>query len=63
MAKVKGDKTFFHGKSESIGVLLINLGTPTEPTTSAVRKYLRQFLSDTRVIEIPRLAWLPIYTV
>lgn len=60
MAKVKGDKTFFHGKSESIGVLLVNLGTPEEPTTSAVRKYLAQFLFDSRVIEIPRLVWLPI---
>ncbi len=60
MAKVKGDKTFFHGKSESTGILLVNLGTPDEPTTSAVRKYLRQFLSDSRVVEIPRLVWLPI---
>ncbi|MEE9326509.1 MAG: ferrochelatase [Cocleimonas sp.] len=58
--KIKGDKTFFHGKSESIGVLLINLGTPEEPTTKSVRKYLRQFLSDSRVVEIPRLVWLPI---
>ncbi len=60
MPKIKGDKTFFHGKSESIGVLLINLGTPEEPTTKSVRKYLRQFLSDSRVVEIPRLIWLPI---
>lgn len=60
MAKVKGDKTFFHGKSESTGVLLVNLGTPEEPTTSAVRKYLAQFLSDSRVVEIPRLVWLPL---
>lgn len=60
MAKVKGNKTFFHGKSESTGVLLVNLGTPDEPTTSAVRKYLRQFLSDPRVVEIPRFVWLPI---
>lgn len=60
MAKIKGDKTFFHGKSESTGVLLVNLGTPEEPTTSAVRKYLAQFLSDPRVIEIPRPVWLAI---
>lgn len=60
MPKIKGDKTFFHGKSESIGVLLVNLGTPEEPTTKSVRKYLRQFLSDSRVVEIPRLVWLPI---
>lgn len=60
MAKVTGDSTFFHGKTESMGVLLVNLGTPEEPTTSAVRKYLREFLSDPRVVEIPRLVWLPI---
>ena len=60
MAKVKSDKTFFHGKSESTGVLLINLGTPQEPTKSSVRRFLKQFLSDGRVIEIPKLVWLPI---
>jgi ferrochelatase len=42
------------------GVLLVNLGTPEAPTPSAVRKYLREFLSDPRVVELPRLAWLPI---
>jgi ferrochelatase len=41
-------------------VLLVNLGTPTAPTASAVRSYLREFLSDPRVVELPRLAWLPI---
>jgi protoporphyrin/coproporphyrin ferrochelatase len=39
------------------GVLLINLGTPEAPTTPAVRKYLREFLSDPRVVEIPRPLW------
>lgn len=42
------------------GVLLINLGTPDAPTPKAVRAYLREFLSDPRVVEIPRLVWLPI---
>jgi ferrochelatase len=46
-----------HGR---IGVLLINLGTPDAPEAAAVRRYLAEFLSDPRVIEIPRLAWLPI---
>jgi ferrochelatase len=41
-------------------VLLVNLGTPDAPTPVAVRRYLRQFLSDPRVIEIPRALWLPI---
>ena len=40
-----------------IAVLLINLGTPDAPTAPAVRRYLRQFLSDPRVIEIPRFLW------
>jgi ferrochelatase len=39
------------------GVLLIQLGTPDAPTASALRRYLRQFLSDPRVIEAPRLPW------
>ena len=43
-----------------IGVLLINLGTPDAPEPRAVRRYLRQFLSDRRVVEIPPLAWQPI---
>jgi len=41
-------------------VLLVNLGTPEAPTPSAVRTYLARFLSDRRVIEIPRAIWLPI---
>ncbi|MDG6881367.1 Ferrochelatase [Phocoenobacter uteri] len=43
-----------------IGVLLVNLGTPDEPTPVAVKKYLKEFLSDPRVIDLPRLSWLPI---
>jgi ferrochelatase len=43
-----------------IGVLLTNLGTPDAPDAPAVRRYLAQFLSDRRVVEIPRFAWLPI---
>ena len=40
-----------------VGVLLVNLGTPDAPTTGAVRRYLKEFLSDRRVVEIPRLVW------
>ncbi len=43
-----------------LGVLLVNLGTPDAPTPSAVRRYLAEFLSDRRVVEISRLIWLPI---
>jgi ferrochelatase len=43
-----------------VGVLLINLGTPNRPEAGAVRLYLKEFLSDPRVIEIPQLVWQPI---
>jgi ferrochelatase len=43
-----------------VGVLLINLGTPDAPTPPAVRRYLAEFLSDRRVVEIPPLVWQPI---
>jgi protoporphyrin/coproporphyrin ferrochelatase len=46
-----------HGRT---GVLLINLGTPDAPTAPAVRRYLAQFLTDPRVIEIPFLLWRPV---
>jgi ferrochelatase len=42
------------------GVLLINLGTPQTPTREAVREYLKEFLSDPRVVEIPAIVWQPI---
>lgn len=43
-----------------LGVLLINLGTPDTPNTGAVKRYLRQFLSDQRVIELNKWLWWPI---
>jgi len=48
---------FKHGLLESTGILLVNLGTPEAPTASAVRRFLKQFLSDPRVIEYPRWLW------
>jgi ferrochelatase len=42
------------------GVLLVNLGTPDAPTPAAIRRYLREFLSDRRVVELPRALWLPL---
>ncbi|MEL0615562.1 ferrochelatase [Cobetia marina] len=42
------------------GVMLVNLGTPEAPTPKAVRRYLAEFLGDVRVIDLPRLLWLPI---
>lgn len=52
-------KVRFHQPANTsvTGVLLVNLGTPDAPTTAATRKYLAQFLSDTRVIEIPKFLW------
>jgi len=45
---------------QKVGVLLINLGTPDAPHATAVRRYLAEFLSDPRVVEIPAIAWKPI---
>lgn len=54
------EPSFKHGSVAKLGVLLINLGTPDAPTAKALRPYLKQFLSDPRVIEIPRALWSPI---
>jgi protoporphyrin/coproporphyrin ferrochelatase len=48
---------FRHDAPESLGVLLLNLGTPEAPTVTAVRRYLAEFLWDPRVVEIPRPIW------
>jgi ferrochelatase len=54
------EPAFVHGSLSRIAVLLVNLGTPAAPDAGAVRRFLRQFLSDPRVVEIPRLIWWPI---
>jgi ferrochelatase len=48
---------FTHDQPAKTGVLITNLGTPDAPTTTALRRYLNEFLSDPRVIELPRLLW------
>ncbi|MEW6019283.1 MAG: ferrochelatase [Pseudomonadota bacterium] len=48
---------YTHGQSAKTGILLVNLGTPEAPTKQALRPYLKQFLSDPRVVEIPRAIW------
>ena len=53
----KTEPGFTHGVPEKTGILLINLGTPDAPTAQAVRPYLKEFLGDPRVVEIPRLIW------
>lgn len=48
---------FQHGQADSLGILVVNLGTPDDPSPAAVRRYLDEFLSDPRVVEKPRLLW------
>lgn len=57
MACFKPEPPYIHGTSPRIGILLLNLGTPDAPTAPALRRYLKQFLSDRRVVEIPRAVW------
>ncbi len=56
----QAEPAYAHGAPARIGILLVNLGTPEAPTAVAVRRYLKEFLSDPRVVEIPRLLWWPI---
>jgi ferrochelatase len=51
------EPAFAHGTPARTGILLVNLGTPDAPTAKAVRPYLKEFLSDPRVVEIPRAIW------
>jgi ferrochelatase len=56
--RFKGQTEYDHkGAPPGTGVLLTNLGTPDEPSPPALRRYLKEFLSDPRVVEIPRLIW------
>lgn len=55
-----GQPDFRHGSAERCAVVLVNLGTPSAPNARAIRRYLAEFLSDPRVIELPRALWLPI---
>lgn len=60
MSAYRPEPAFSHDRPRRIGVLLVNLGTPQAPTASAVRRFLAEFLSDPRVVEIPRFAWKPL---
>ena len=57
MPKYESSPPFEHGLPESLGVLVVNLGTPAAPTTADVRRYLAEFLWDPRVVELPRPLW------
>ncbi len=60
MTAYQGQSGFRHDARSCLGVLLTNLGTPDEPTPRALRRYLAEFLADPRVVETPRMVWLPI---
>ena len=53
----RNNPEFDHGQPGRVGVLISNLGTPTEPTATGVRPFLSEFLSDPRVVEVPRPLW------
>ena len=55
--KFIGEADYNHQSTDSTGVLFCNLGTPATPTSGGVRRFLREFLSDPRVVEIPRPIW------
>ena len=50
----RGNSAFSHQQADKVGVLLTNLGTPDAPTKAALKPYLKEFLSDPRVVEFPR---------
>jgi ferrochelatase len=56
----RNEPAYRHGQPARTAVMLVNLGTPEAPTAPALRRYLAEFLSDPRVVEIPRLVWWPI---
>lgn len=57
MAYFNPEPKYEHGDQLKVGILLANLGTPEAPTGAALRPYLKQFLSDRRIVEIPRVIW------
>lgn len=60
MSRFWPEPEYKHGTPARTAVMLVNLGTPEAPTKAALRTYLKEFLSDPRVVEIPRPVWWPI---
>ena len=60
MTRYRAEPQLPAGTAPCPGVLLVNLGSPQAPTAAAVRDFLREFLSDPRVVELPRALWLPL---
>ena len=52
-----GEPNYEHGSKPKVGILITNLGTPDAPNSKALKIYLKEFLSDPRVIEIPKFIW------
>lgn len=57
MSRFRPEPPHTHGTAPRTGVLLVNLGTPEAPTRASLRRYLKEFLSDDRVVELPRALW------
>ena len=57
MSRFIAEPPYTHGQPARTGVLLVNLGTPDKPDAASLRVYLKQFLSDDRVVEIPKRVW------
>ena len=55
--KYEGEKNYKHGMKEKIGILITNLGTPDKQNKEALKIYLKEFISEPRVIEVPILIW------
>lgn len=60
MPAFRPEPPYQHGSAAKTAILLINLGTPDEATAPALKRYLRQFLGDRRVVELTRLIWWPV---
>lgn len=60
MSRFRTEPAISFSEQNRTAVLLLNLGTPEAPTAEAVRPYLREFLSDERVVELPKIVWQPI---
>ncbi|HSD68463.1 MAG TPA: ferrochelatase [Woeseiaceae bacterium] len=58
MPRILPSAEFRHDEGDALGIVLVNLGTPDAPTSRSVRRYLREFLSDPRIVELPRWLWL-----
>jgi ferrochelatase len=57
MNRPQNSPEFRHDQQPVLGILITNLGTPDEPTAPALRRYLKEFLWDPRIVDMPRALW------